>query len=105
LFGDRRKNPDAPVTNLKNGFADLTLLVAHFDPMQPLDFDLSHLVGNGMIALARQAVDTGPEKEMSTGILSDAEQLVDVALPVSDMGNLLRFGEQVVDCFTFSSHR
>lgn len=56
MFGDGRENADAPTTKLKNGFAEITFLVAHFDPVQSLDFDLAHLVGDSVAAFACKPV-------------------------------------------------
>ncbi len=105
MFGDGRKDADAPIAEFKNGFADIAFLVAHFDAMQSADFYLAHLVGDGVVALARQPVDTCSQEKMSTGILGDGEQFIDVALTITDMDEPLRRASSAVDCFTFSSQR
>jgi hypothetical protein len=94
LFGDGRKDADAPIAEFKNGFADIAFLVAHFDAVQSLDFDLAHLVGNGVVAVTCKSVDACSQEEVSTGILSDREQLINVALTVTNMDETLRGGKQ-----------
>jgi len=94
LFGDRRQDVNAPVAEFKNGFAEITFLVAHFDAVQSADFYLAHLVGHGVVALAREPVHTGPQQKMGAGILGDREQFIDVALTITDMDKTLRRGKQ-----------
>ena len=53
--------------------------------MQPLDRDLIHLVGDRVISVSGQAVDTGPDQEMRSDLLGRTEKLVDVALAITDM--------------------
>jgi len=51
------------MAEFKNGFADITFLVAHFDAVQSADSCLAHLVGYGVVTLAREPVDTGLNRE------------------------------------------
>src|SRR5271163_2586784 len=94
LLGDRREHPDAAVAEFKNGFANLTLLIPDFDSVEPLDFYLFHLIGDGVVAFSCKPVDTGPHQKMSPGIVGYAEQFVDVALAISDVDDSLWVGEQ-----------
>ena len=61
------------------------LLVANLNPVHALDLHLVHLVGDGVVAIARQPVDAAPDDEVGAELLGGAEQLVDVALAVADM--------------------
>lgn len=103
LLGDGRQDADAPTAEFKNGFADITFLVAHFDPAQSLDFDLAHLVGNGVVAFAHKPVDAGSQKEVSPSVLSNRKQRIDLALTVTDMDEMLRPGGRVRATSTQSS--
>ena len=94
MFGDGRVDGDAPIAEFEHGFAQVAFLVAHFDPVQSLDFDLAHLVGHGVVAFARKPVDAGSHEEVSPGILGDGEQLRNVALTVTNMDKALRGGKQ-----------
>ncbi|MDF0584969.1 hypothetical protein [Bradyrhizobium yuanmingense] len=53
--------------------------------MEPFDGDLVHFVGDRVIPVSSQAVDAGPDQEMSSGLLRCAEKLVNVTLAISDM--------------------
>jgi hypothetical protein len=66
LFCDRRKDTDAPISELKNGFTHVTLLVPNFDPVQALNPHLSHLVGDGVVSLSRK--ETKPKEVGSFGL-------------------------------------
>ena len=53
--------------------------------MEPFDGDLVHFVGDRVIPVSSQAVDAGPDQEMSSDLLCCAEKLVDVTLAITDM--------------------
>jgi len=55
------------------------------DTTQSFDGDVGHFVGDGVVAVASQAIDTGPHQEMRADLLGRAEKFVDVALAVADM--------------------
>jgi hypothetical protein len=65
-----------------------------FDAMQPFDRDLAHFVGDRVIPIPSQAVDTGPHQEMRSNLLCRAEQLVDVTLAITDMDASSRIAQQ-----------
>lgn len=56
---------------------------------------LRHDLGDGRPAIFCQAVDAAPDQEASPEFLCQAVQLVDVALPVSDMHATLRRTRQL----------
>lgn len=47
--------------------------------MEPLDGDLVHFVGDGVIPVSSQAADAGPAQEMRSDLMYCAEGFVDVA--------------------------
>src|SRR5712691_7538032 len=53
--------------------------------MQSFDLDLIELVGNRVIAVSSQAIDTCPDQKMRSDLLCGAEKLVDVALAITNM--------------------
>jgi hypothetical protein len=61
LFSDRRKHSNLAVSDFENGLVQIAATVSNFNAMQSLDRDLIHLVGNRVIAVSSQAVDTGPD--------------------------------------------
>lgn len=62
--------------------------------MQALDGDLAHLIGNRVPAVAGQPVDAGAHDEVRAEVVGQAEQLVDVALAITDMDAATRRAEQ-----------
>ncbi|MDV7213996.1 hypothetical protein [Azotobacter beijerinckii] len=68
---------DTTITQLDDGSGGFPAL---FDPdvMKSLDGNLAHLVGNRLFAVAGQAVDTGPDKEMGTGRACRTEEFIDM---------------------------
>ena len=71
LFCDRSKHPDAAIAELQYGFAHGAFLVPHLDPVQPLNLDLGHLVGHGVVAFAGKPVDTRSQQEVGSGLMGD----------------------------------
>ena len=63
--------------------------------MQSFQFDFLHFLSNCVVAIASQAVDTGPDKEVRANVMRRAEQLVDIAFPITNMHATLRVGEQL----------
>ena len=53
--------------------------------MQPFDGDLVHFIGDRVVPVFGQAVDAGPDQEMRSSLLGRTEQLVYVALAVTDV--------------------
>ena len=62
--------------------------------MQSLNSDLAHLVGDGVVSVAREPIDTCSQKEVGAGLIGYREQFVDVALAIADMDDTLRLGQQ-----------
>ncbi|KRR17824.1 hypothetical protein CQ14_37680 [Bradyrhizobium lablabi] len=58
-----------------------------------------------MIAIACQAIDTGPYQEMRSNLLGGAKQFINIGLTITDMDALRWLLESSVDCLRFSSHR
>jgi hypothetical protein len=85
LLSDRRQDANLAMSDLKNGLVVIALAVSDFDAMEPFDADLVHFVGDGVIPVSSQAVDAGPDQEMSSDLLCCAEKLVGVALAITDM--------------------
>ena len=85
---------DAPVAKLDAGLADLTVIPGDLDPMQALDRDRSHLVGDRVPAIAGQAIDAGAHEEVGVRRLRRAEELVDVVLTVADVDQPRRIAEE-----------
>src|SRR4051794_14912036 len=77
LLADRRPHVDAPVAELDAGLAGLAILPGDLDPMQALDRDLPHLVGDRVPSVAGQAIDAGAHEEVGARRLRRAEELVD----------------------------
>jgi hypothetical protein len=58
--------------------------------MNGFDTDCFDFLVNGVIALAGQAIDARSYHEMGLGLLCGAEQLVNIALTVSNVNGALR---------------
>lgn len=69
--------------------------------MEPFDGDLVHLVGDRVIPVSSQAVDAGPNQEVSSGLLCCAEKLVDVTLAITDMDASSRRSKNCVNSLNF----
>lgn len=76
---------DPAVPNFENSVVRIAFLVPNLDPMLPLYRNLIHLIGNSVISIPGQAVDTGSYQKMSSNLLSDAKELIDVGFPIADM--------------------
>src|SRR5258708_18635880 len=94
MFSDWRQDAYLAVPDLENGLVWIILSVPDLDAMQPFDRNLVHFVGDRVIAVPSQAVDTGPHQEMRSDLLCRAEQLVDVALAITDMEASSRIAQQ-----------
>src|SRR3546814_4665623 len=78
LFSDRRQHSNPAVPDLENSFIGVAVAVSDFDTTQSFDGDLGHFVGDSVVAVASQAINTGPHQEMRADLLGRAEKLVDV---------------------------
>jgi hypothetical protein len=62
--------------------------------MPASDCGLGHVIGHRMIAISRQAINTGPHQEVGADLLCRAEEFVDVALSVADMNAARRIAQR-----------
>src|SRR6266403_1526951 len=85
LFSDWRQDAYLAVPDLENGLVWITVAVPDLDAMQPFDRNLVHFIGDRVIAVSGQAVDTGPHQEMRSDLLCRAEEFVDITLAITDM--------------------
>jgi hypothetical protein len=85
LFANRRQDADLAVPDLENCLVGIAIAVSDFDAMQSLDGDLIHFVGNRVVPVPRQAVDTGPDQEVRSDLLRHTEKFVDVAFAITDV--------------------
>ncbi|MDA9543224.1 hypothetical protein ACM43_01355 [Bradyrhizobium sp. CCBAU 45321] len=54
------QNTDFTIPDFTNSLVWIALAILDFDPVEAFDHDLVHYRCNGMIAIACQAIDTGP---------------------------------------------
>ena len=64
------------------------------DAMEPFDGDLVHFVGDRVIPVSSQAIDAGPDQEISYDLLCCAEKLVNVTLAITNMDASSRMIQQ-----------
>ncbi len=96
LLADGRQDANATVSQLDQRRLGAAFVITNFNAMHALDAGLLHFIGYRVAAVARQAIDTGPDKEMGAEFLGGAEQLIDVALAIADMDTPRGFAEQGV---------
>lgn len=94
LLADWWQHRDAAVAQFDRGRADPPRPVADLDAMQTLDGDLAHRVGDRVPTVAGQPIDATAHDEVRAEVVSQAKQLVDVALAVADMDAAARRPEQ-----------
>ena len=94
LLADRRKHADATIPDLQNRLPDLTSVVTHLNAMQPLDRNLLHLIGDGVLAISGQPVHAGAHQEMRSHLLCRTEQFVNITLPIADVDTAPRLVEE-----------
>lgn len=95
LFADRRQDAYLAIPDLKNGVVGIAFVVLDLDPMQTLDRNLVHFVGNCMIAVPGKPINTGSHQEMRSNLLGQAKQLIDVALAITNMNASSRGSKKV----------
>ncbi|MNY37369.1 hypothetical protein D3C86_1719290 [compost metagenome] len=64
--------------------------------MQTPHANIGHFVSDRVTAIASQSVDAGSHQEVSSELIGQAEQLVDVALAITDMHAALGLVDQGV---------
>jgi hypothetical protein len=94
LLSDWRQDTNAAILYLKRGLAYIALFVPNLDAMQPSHASVAHFLGNGMVATARQPVDTSAYEEMRSYFLPRAKQFIDIALTIANMDTSFRFTEK-----------
>jgi len=90
LFADGRKNRDPAVFDLQDSFGQITLLVSNLQTMQPLDAHFLHLIRDRVFPVACKTIHAGSHQEMCPRRFCCTEQLVNIALTVTDMNATLR---------------
>lgn len=65
--------------------AGIAAVVSNFNAMRSLDGDLIHFLGDRLIPVSCQTVDTGSDQEVRPDLRRSAEQFVDVAFAITDM--------------------
>src|SRR5947208_4128073 len=85
LLPDRRQELNPFVFDLKDGNVRIGIGVTKFEAMRSADLDPLHFVGDRMMSVARQAIDAGPDQEMGANFLRRAEELIDIALTISNV--------------------
>ncbi|WP_439397896.1 hypothetical protein ACRQ5Q_11750 [Bradyrhizobium sp. PMVTL-01] len=81
-------NTDFTIPDSKNSPVWIALAILDFDPVDTFDHDLVHYRCNGMIAIACQAIDTGPYQEMRSNLLGGPKNLINIGLTITDMDAL-----------------
>ena len=96
LLANGRKDPDPAISVSREiGLFQITFVVYRTSMRcSPFTEVTSIFVGNGMISISRQAIDAGSNHEMSSNLLSRAEQFIDVAFAVADMDAPSRIDEK-----------
>jgi hypothetical protein len=59
-LSDWWQDADLAISDLQERMVRITIVAAHVNEMSLFDDNLAHLVGDGVIAVARPAVDAGP---------------------------------------------
>ncbi|MET4046104.1 hypothetical protein ABIC03_007843 [Bradyrhizobium sp. RT6a] len=95
LLSDRRQGANLAISDLEDDFIGIAVVVSDVDAMESFDRDLVHFVGDRMITIPSQAVKASPDHEMRSSFSSRAEQLIDVALAITDMDASFRIAQQL----------
>src|SRR6516164_3456780 len=82
------------IFHLYRGFRYRSFPVSDFYLVDCLHLDAPHRRSDRVLAIARQPVHTGAHQEFRALVLRQAEEFVDVALPVPDMDATRRLAEQ-----------
>jgi hypothetical protein len=99
VLSDRRQDSDPAIFDFENSLDRIAIIVPDFDPVQTVDHDLIHFIGDSMISISGQAIDAGSHEEMCTSVLSRAKEFIDVALAITDMDAPPRIIEKVRGLF------
>lgn len=95
LLSDRRQNATLAISDLEDGFIGIAVVVSDVDAMQSFDGNLVNFVGDRVISIPGQTVNASPNHEMRSSFPGRAEQLIDVALAITDMDASSRIAQQL----------
>ena len=85
LLSDRRQDAYLAIPYLEDGFIGIAIFIPDVNTMPAFDGDLVHFIGDRVISVSGQAVNTSPDHEMRSSFLSRTEELIDVAFAITDM--------------------
>jgi len=71
------------------------MLVAHLERVQPSQSRVLHFGDNCGRAFSGQPVNTSADQKVRVQFLCQAEQLIDIALSISDVNTALRTAQQL----------
>src|SRR4051812_45045294 len=94
LLADGWQNANTAVLDFDSRDLDTALAVANLTLMHALDAHFIHLGSYRVMTITRTTVDAAPDDEVGAELLGRAEQLVDVALAITDMDAPCRCTEQ-----------
>tara|TARA_R110000868_G_scaffold99232_3_gene273214 strand:- start:1448 stop:1687 length:240 start_codon:yes stop_codon:yes gene_type:complete len=61
------------------------IVLVDVDPVHALHGNLAHFVGNGVVTVTGQTIDTGADQKMCAECLRFAKEFVNVVLPVAGL--------------------
>jgi hypothetical protein len=93
LLPNWREESNPFVFDLKNGNVGFRGGIPKLEPMRSADFDPLHFIGNRMVSVSGQAIDAGPDQEMSADLLRCAEKFIDIALAVANVNAARRIAQ------------
>src|SRR3954471_21269184 len=85
LLADGWQNANTAVLDFDSRDLGTALAVANLNLMHALDTHFIHLVGHRVMTITRTTVDAAPDDEVGAELLGRAEQLVDVALAITNV--------------------
>src|SRR6185437_5742227 len=68
--------------------------IPNLNAIPALALGLGHVVGDRVVSIACQSIDTRPHQEMGADLLGRAEELINVALTVADMNAARRVAQR-----------
>ncbi|MGY4485179.1 hypothetical protein ACVWWR_004370 [Bradyrhizobium sp. LM3.2] len=95
LLSDRWQDANPAISDLEDGFIGITVVVSNIDAMLSFDGDLVHFVSDRVISFPSQTINASPDHEVRYSFSSRAEQLIDVALAITDMDASSRIAQQL----------
>ncbi|MDH2356547.1 hypothetical protein QCM80_38885 [Bradyrhizobium sp. SSUT112] len=95
LFSDRRQDANLAISDLEDGFIRISVVVSDVDAMPSFDGDFVHFVSDRVISIPSQTINASPDHEMRSSFSSRAEQLIDIALAITDVDASSRIAQQL----------